>query len=116
MGRIAEVKRGDVDALVIKLPLPLGTLPTLWNNDEGFLKSYLTDYPGYYETADAGYMDEDGYVFVMCRTDDIINVSGHRLSTGGMEEVLSSHPDVAECAVFGVNDKLKGEIPVACSC
>ena len=107
-----EVKRGDVDALVIKLPLPPGTLPTLWNNDEGFLKVYLTDYPGYYETADAGYMDEDGYVFVMCRTDDIINVSGHRLSTGGMEEVLSSHPDVAECAVFGVNDKLKGEIPV----
>ena len=111
-GQNREVKRGDVDALVIKLPLPLGTLPTLWNNDEGFLKSYLTNYPGYYETADAGYMDEDGYVFVMCRTDDIINVSGHRLSTGGMEEVLSSHPDVAECAVFGVNDKLKGEIPV----
>ena len=107
-----EVKRGEVDALVIKLPLPPGTLPTLWNNDEGFLKSYLTDYPGYYKTADAGYMDEDGYVFVMSRTDDIINVSGHRLSTGGMEEVLSSHPDVAECAVFGVNDKLKGEIPV----
>ena len=107
-----EVKRGNVDALVIKLPLPPGTLPTLWNNDEGFLKSYLTDYPGYYKTADAGYMDEDGYVFVMSRTDDIINVSGHRLSTGGMEEVLSSHHDVAECAVFGVNDELKGQIPV----
>jgi propionyl-CoA synthetase len=106
-----EVKRGDVNALVIKLPLPPGTLPTLWNNDEGFLKSYLTDYPGYYKTADAGYMDEDGYVFVMSRTDDIINVCGHRLSTGGMEEVLSSHPDVAECAVFGVNDQLKGQIP-----
>ena len=111
-GQNREVKRGEVDALVIKLPLPPGTLPTLWNNDEGFLKSYLTDYPGYYKTADAGYMDEDGYVFVMSRTDDIINVSGHRLSTGGMEEVLSSHPDVAECAVFGVNDELKGQIPV----
>jgi propionyl-CoA synthetase len=107
-----EVKRGDVDALVIKLPLPPGTLPTLWNNDEGFLKAYLTDYPGYYKTADAGYMDEDGYVFVMSRTDDIINVCGHRLSTGCMEEVLSAHPDVAECAVFGVNDELKGQIPV----
>ncbi len=110
--RNSEVKRGDVDALVIKLPLPPGTLPTLWNNDEGFLKSYLTDYPGYYKTADAGYMDEDGYVFVMSRTDDIINVSGHRLSTGGIEEVLSSHPDVAECAVFGVNNELKGQIPI----
>jgi propionyl-CoA synthetase len=91
--------------------LPPGTFPTLWNNDEGFLKSYLTAYPGYYKTADAGYMDEDGYVFVMSRTDDIINVSGHRLSTGGLEEVLFSHPDVADCAVFGVNDQLKGQIP-----
>ena len=109
--RNEEVKRGDVGALVIKLPLPPGTFPTLWNNDEGFLKSYLTTYPGYYKTADAGYMDEDGYVFVMSRTDDIINVAGHRLSTGGIEEVLSSHPDVAECAVFGVNDELKGQVP-----
>ncbi|MGH9712082.1 MAG: propionyl-CoA synthetase [Candidatus Acidiferrales bacterium] len=106
-----EVKRGDVGALVIKLPLPPGTFPTLWNNDEGFLKSYLTTYPGYYKTADAGFMDEDGYVFVMSRTDDIINVAGHRLSTGGIEEVLSSHPDVAECAVFGVNDEMKGQVP-----
>ena len=109
--RNEEVKRGDVGALVIKLPLPPGTFPTLWNNDEGFLKSYLTTYPGYYKTADAGYMDEDGYVFVMSRTDDIINVAGHRLSTGGIEEVLSSHQDVAECAVFGVNDELKGQVP-----
>ena len=109
--RNEEVKRGDVGALVIKLPLPPGTFPTLWNNDEGFLKSYLTTYPGYYKTADAGYMDEDGYVFVMSRTDDIINVAGHRLSTGAIEEVLSSHQDVAECAVFGVNDELKGQVP-----
>ena len=109
--RNQEVKRGDVDALVIKLPLPPGTFLTLWNNDEGFLKSYLTAYPGYYKTADAGYMDDDGYVYVMSRTDDIINVAGHRLSTGGIEEVLSSHPDVAECAVCGVNDELKGQIP-----
>ena len=106
-----ELKRGEVGALVIKLPLPPGTFPTLWNNDQGFLDSYLTDFPGYYKTADAGYMDEDGYVFVMSRTDDIINVAGHRLSTGGIEEVLSAHPDVAECAVFGVNDELKGQIP-----
>jgi propionyl-CoA synthetase len=109
--RNEEAKRGDVGALVIKLPLPPGTFPTLWNNDEGFLKSYLTTFPGYYKTADAGYMDEDGYVFVMSRTDDIINVAGHRLSTGGIEEVLSSHQDVAECAVFGVNDELKGQVP-----
>ena len=106
-----ELKRGEVGALVIKLPLPPGTFPTLWNNDQGFLDSYLTDFPGYYKTADAGYMDEDGYVFVMSRTDDIINVAGHRLSTGGIEEVLSAHPDVAECAVFGVNDELKGQVP-----
>jgi len=106
-----EAKRGDVGPLVVKLPLPPGTFPTLWNNDQGFLDSYLNAYPGYYKTADAGYMDDDGYVFVMSRTDDIINVAGHRLSTGGIEEVLASHPDVAECAVFGVNDELKGQIP-----
>ena len=106
-----ELKRGEVGALVIKLPLPPGTFPTLWNNDQGFLDSYLTAFPGYYKTADAGYMDDDGYVFVMSRTDDIINVAGHRLSTGGIEEVLSAHPDVAECAVFGVNDELKGQVP-----
>jgi propionyl-CoA synthetase len=106
-----ELKRNEVGSLVIKLPLPPGTLPTLWNNDQEFLDSYLTAFPGYYKTADAGYMDDDGYVFVMSRTDDIINVAGHRLSTGGIEEVLSAHPDVAECAVFGVNDELKGQIP-----
>ena len=106
-----ELKRGEVGALVIKLPLPPGTFPTLWNNDQGFLDSYLTAFPGYYKTADAGYIDDDGYVFVMSRTDDIINVAGHRLSTGGIEEVLSAHPDVAECAVFGVNDELKGQVP-----
>jgi propionyl-CoA synthetase len=106
-----EAKRGHVGALVIKLPLPPGTFPTLWNNDQGFLDSYLNAFPGYYKTADAGYMDEDGYVFVMSRTDDIINVAGHRLSTGGIEEVLAAHPDVAECAVFGVNDEMKGQIP-----
>jgi propionyl-CoA synthetase len=110
-GNNQEVKPGEVGALVIKLPLPPGTFPTLWNNDQGFVDSYLTDFPGYYKTADAGFMDDDGYVFVMSRTDDIINVAGHRLSTGGIEEVLASHPDVAECAVFGVNDQLKGQIP-----
>jgi len=103
---------GEIGALVVKLPLPPGTLPTLWNNDEGFIKSYLEEFPGYYKTADAGYIDDDGYVFVMSRTDDIINVAGHRLSTGGMEEVLADHPDVAECAVLGVEDKLKGQTPI----
>jgi propionyl-CoA synthetase len=107
-----ETKRGDVGALVIKLPLPPGTFPTLWNAADRFVASYLSQFPGYYSTADAGYMDEDGYVYVMSRTDDIINVAGHRLSTGGMEEVLASHPDVAECAVVGVHDELKGQIPV----
>jgi propionyl-CoA synthetase len=107
-----EVHRGDIGALVIKLPLPPGTFPTLWNADERFVDSYLSQFPGYYKTADAGYMDEDGYVYVMSRTDDIINVAGHRLSTGAMEEVLASHPDVAECAVVGVHDELKGQIPV----
>jgi propionyl-CoA synthetase len=106
------VKPGDIGALVVKLPLPPGTLPTLWNNDDGFIKSYLEEFPGFYKTADAGYIDDDGYVFVMSRTDDIINVAGHRLSTGGMEEVLADHPDVAECAVLGVEDKLKGQIPI----
>ena len=95
-----------------KLPLPPGCLATLWNNDEGFVSSYLAQFPGYYKTADAGYKDEDGYLFVMSRTDDIINVAGHRLSTGGVEEVLASHPDVAECAVIGAADPLKGEVPI----
>ena len=91
--------------------MPPGCLPTLWNNDAAYRESYLESYPGYYETADAGYKDEDGYLWIMSRTDDIINVAGHRLSTGGMEEVLASHPAVAECAVIGVKDSLKGEVP-----
>ncbi len=106
------VKTGDVGALVIKLPLPPGTFPTLWNADKRFIEAYLSEFPGYYKTADAGFIDEDGYVFVMSRTDDIINVAGHRLSTGAMEEVLAAHPDVAECAVVGVADELKGQLPV----
>ena len=106
------VKRGEIGALVMKLPLPPGSLQTLWHNDAGFEKSYMSDYPGHYKTGDAGYIDEDGYVFVMSRTDDIINVAGHRLSTGAMEEVLARHPDVAECAVIGVADVLKGQLPL----
>jgi propionyl-CoA synthetase len=106
------VKPGDIGALSVKLPLPPGTLPTLWNNDEGYVQSYLKEFPGYYKTADAGFIDSDGYIFVMSRTDDIINVAGHRLSTGAMEEVLADHPDVAECAVLGVEDALKGQVPV----
>jgi propionyl-CoA synthetase len=98
-------------SIVIKLPLPPGCLPTLWQQDERCRESYFTEFPGYYKTADAGFMDQDGYVFVMGRTDDIINVAGHRLSTGGMEEILASHPDVAECAVLGIKDAIKGEVP-----
>ncbi|MET0532492.1 MAG: AMP-binding protein, partial [Microvirga sp.] len=105
------VPAGTMGTIVIKLPLPPGALPTLWHADERFKESYLTTYPGYYNTSDAGYIDEDDYVWVMGRTDDIINVAGHRLSTGGMEEVLASHPAVAECAVIGVKDALKGEVP-----
>jgi propionyl-CoA synthetase len=107
-----ETKPGEIGTLVIKLPLPPGAFPTLWNADERFIASYLSQFPGYYSTADAGFMDEDGYVYVMARTDDIINVAGHRLSTGAMEEVLASHADVAECAVIGVYDELKGQVPV----
>jgi propionyl-CoA synthetase len=106
------LKATEIGALVVKLPLPPGTLPTLWNNDEGFKEAYLNEFPGYYKTADAGYFDEEHYVYVMSRTDDIINVAGHRLSTGAMEEVLADHPDVAECAVFGVADDLKGQVPL----
>jgi len=106
------VKAGEIGALVVKLPLPPGSLPTLWNNDDRYISSYLQEFPGYYKTADAGFIDPDGYVFVMSRTDDIINVAGHRLSTGAMEEVLADHPDVAECAVLGVEDQLKGQVPV----
>jgi len=106
------VPKGDIGALVVQLPLPPGSLPTLWHNDKRYVESYLDEFPGYYKTADAGFIDEDGYVFVMSRTDDIINVAGHRLSTGAMEEILADHPDVAECAVLGVEDQLKGQIPV----
>jgi propionyl-CoA synthetase len=102
---------GTIGDIAIKLPLPPGCLPTLWNADERFRQAYLNEYPGYYKTADAGYLDEDGYVYVMARTDDIINVAGHRLSTGAMEEVIASHPDVAECAVIGIADTLKGQVP-----
>ena len=107
-----EVEAGTIGALVGKLPMPPGTSPTLWNAEARFKQAYLEHFPGYYETGDAGFIDEDGYVFVMARTDDIINVAGHRLSTGGMEEVLAGHPDVAECAVIGVADQLKGQLPV----
>ena len=107
-----ELPAGHTGNIVIRLPLPPGCLPTLWSNDEGYVSSYLSRYPGYYLTADAGYKDADGYLWVMGRTDDIINVAGHRLSTGAMEEVLASHPDVAECAVVGVGDEIKGEIPL----
>ncbi|MCB1413798.1 MAG: propionyl-CoA synthetase [Xanthobacteraceae bacterium] len=102
---------GTMGSIVIKLPLPPGCLPTLWQQDERCREAYFSEFPGYYKTSDAGYLDADGYVFVMGRTDDIINVAGHRLSTGGMEEILASHPDVAECAVLGVRDTLKGEVP-----
>ena len=106
-----EVPPGTLGNIAIKLPLPPGCLPTFWNADERFRSVCLSEFPGYYKTADAGYVDDDGYVFVMARTDDIINVAGHRLSTGGMEEVCASHPDVAECAVIGVADAVKGQVP-----
>jgi len=109
---LEQVKPGQIGALVVKLPLPPGTLPTLWQNDARYIESYLEEFPGYYKTADAGFIDEDGYAFIMSRTDDIINVAGHRLSTGAMEEILSDHPEVAECAVLGVDDQLKGQVPV----
>ena len=107
-----EMAPGQIGKIVIKLPLPPGALPTLWHNDDGFVRSYLVQHKGYYLTGDAGYRDADGYFYVMSRIDDIINVAGHRLSTGGMEEVLAGHADVAECAVVGVADPLKGEIPI----
>ena len=106
-----QVAAGTLGNIAVRLPLPPSCLPTLWNADQRFRDSYLTEFPGYYKTADAGYVDEDGYVFVMSRTDDIINVAGHRLSTGAMEEVLAGHPDIAECAVIGVADQLKGQVP-----
>jgi propionyl-CoA synthetase len=107
-----EAKPGEIGSLACKLPLPPGTFPTLWNAEQRFIDSYMRAYPGYYNTGDAGFIDEDGYVYVMARTDDVINVAGHRLSTGAMEEVLAAHPDVAECAVVGVQDALKGEVPL----
>ena len=106
-----EVSPGTLGAIAIKLPLPPGTLPTLWNAEERFKKSYLNHFPGYYETGDAGYIDADGYLYIMARTDDVINVAGHRLSTGGIEAVVASHPAVAECAVIGIHDDLKGQRP-----
>jgi len=108
----AEVPPGKIGSITARLPMPPGCFPTLWNADDRFIESYLSEYPGYYLTGDAGMIDEDGYVFVMARTDDIINVAGHRLSTGAMEEVLAAHSDVAECAVIGVADQLKGQLPV----
>ena len=108
----AELPNGEIGALVVKLPMPPGSSPTLWNADERFSEVYLSAFPGYYQTADAGYLDENGYLFVMSRTDDIINTAGHRLSTGAIEEVLAAHPDVAEVAVIGVADELKGQLPV----
>ncbi|MDD9718470.1 propionate-CoA ligase PrpE [Dinoroseobacter sp. PD6] len=110
------VAPGTLGAIAVKLPLAPGTLPNLWQAEERFVKSYLTTFPGYYETGDAGYIDEDGYLYIMARTDDVINVAGHRLSTGAMEEVLASHPDVAECAVIGVSDTLKGQMPLGFLC
>ncbi len=107
-----EVPPGTLGNVVLKLPLPPACLPTLWNADRRFSQAYLDEFPGYYKTADAGILDEDGYLFVMARTDDIINVAGHRLSTGAMEEVLAEHPDVAECAVIGVADAMKGQVPL----
>ena len=109
--QVKEVPAGKMGSIVVKLPLPPSCLPTLWQQDERFKESYLAEFPGYYKTADAGFKDEDGYLFIMGRTDDIINVAGHRLSTGGMEEVLAGHKDVAECAVIGIADALKGEVP-----
>ncbi len=111
-----EMPAGELGAIAIKLPLPPGTLPTLWNAEDRFRKSYLDTFPGYYETGDAGMIDEDGYLYIMARTDDVINVAGHRLSTGAMEEILASHPDVAECAVIGVGDTLKGQLPLGFVC
>ncbi|MDZ4094801.1 MAG: AMP-binding protein, partial [Paracoccaceae bacterium] len=107
---------GTLGAIAVKLPLPPGTLPTLWNADDRFHKSYLSHFPGFYETGDAGYIDADGYLYIMARTDDVINVAGHRLSTGAMEEVLAGHKDVAECAVIGVADALKGQSPLGFLC
>ena len=111
-GEGEELPREQIGALAVKLPMPPGSSPTLWNAEDRYREVYLSAFPGYYQTADAGYFDENGYLFVMSRTDDIINVAGHRLSTGAIEEVLAAHPDVAETAVIGVADELKGQLPV----
>jgi len=110
--RGSEVAAGTIGNVVIKLPLPPGCLPTMWDADDDYKKWYLSAFPGFYKTADAGFIDSDGYLWIMSRTDDIINVAGHRLSTGALEEVLASHPAIAECAVVGVADEIKGEVPV----
>jgi propionyl-CoA synthetase len=107
-----DAPTGELGSIVLKLPLPPGCLPTLWGNDERFMSAYMTAFPGHYLTGDAGIKDENGYLWIMSRTDDVINVAGHRLSTGAMEEVLAGHPDVAECAVFGVHDEMKGQLPL----
>ena len=112
----SELPAGQLGSIAIKLPLPPGTLPTLWNAQDRFESSYLNTFPGYYETGDAGIIDDDGYIYIMARTDDVINVAGHRLSTGAIEEVLANHPDVAERAVIGVSDNLKGQLPVGFLC
>ncbi len=111
-----EVTPGEIGSIVCRLPLPVGSLATLWRAEERFNQAYFSEFPGYYQTGDAGYIDDDGYLFVMTRTDDVINVAGHRLSTGAIEEVLASHADVAECAVTGVHDDLKGQVPMGFLC
>jgi len=111
-GAARELASCEIGALAIKLPLPPGALTTLWEADDHFVRSYMSAFPDFYQTGDAGFIDADGYIHVMTRTDDIINVAGHRLSTGGIEEVLAAHPDVAECAVIGVTDELKGQVPL----
>ena len=105
-------KPNEMGDIVVKLPLPPGTFPTLWNADQRYKENYMSNYEGFYQTYDAGHIDEDGYIWIMSRTDDIINVAGHRLSTGAIEEVLSEHQSVAECAVLGIADKLKGQLPI----
>ena len=111
-----EVERGELGTIAVKLPLPPGCLSTLWRADDRYQDAYLSRFPGNYNTGDAGFMDDDGYVFIMARTDDVINVAGHRLSTGALEEALANHPDVAECAVIGARDELKGQLPVGLLC
>src|SRR5262249_52006126 len=111
-GAARELEPGEIGALAVKLPLPPGALPTLWQADDKFVAAYLSAFPGYYQTADAGLIDGDGYIHVMTRTDAIINVAAHRLSRGEMKEVLAAHPDVAECAVIGIADALKGQVPL----